>query len=815
MADKQKYIEALQKNLAEHYPHPKQVKSSLLINSELTEYTSAGISDYPVLTGSAMILADKEQITQAILLLRGYYKAFKEMRRYYDLYDGTVINTRDQLSYKAQFVTVPIGQLFIKAATSGMENVTQQYTKGTLSGKTVSILGSADMPLIDLASNLKNAVTFGGDNTQPDAASRWGASELQQMLTGSGLPRLTATVNLKAMPDPEAGQDASDSLWDSIVNKLSTEEFWAGTLTGGSSGSSSAAHPAPHPWTTDVLGTGLVNGLLSNQLLAQQVSNITGLVSAAMSGDASITDYAEAAVSALSYLAGDALNETPEKAGVGETWPVNRDDFPGASAPVSKLAKQWFNIKWSAAHQKWVEDDNVAEFIENFGQAQSLGSFTPEHFYQGVCTSATYDALTTMITPELNKIRDSAHKISWAQETDYKINSTTYGWDTDTPNPDDEVFLFWHGDLQSELNTKWKQYRSWYARSSGSDAMVHYVDQTYKKAISFFEDKGHTRGYQITVSSSDPDLTNHFVQVKDNQVVSGRTAADGVREEYPMLGILGWGEFRNKFHDEASSTKLVENYGSSYTWKINPDLTSSKLELKSGVSKTIYNRFVAARLAAGPDLFSNLYDVVLVYNDIHSFNEQDKAISLGSITAEVFGVRTGAISVPLSKAQSSKIGWMGREVVRPGSRVDCNRKTVLTIRVDQGMYAIDAAEQMTGRTITVTDARPVNKMVLQALTNSRTNNVEGCVVGADGTASIKMLSIFLQIRSNTIGVASGLVGVPSVIDGEAPLYYVYEDVRFLGESDIALTYGSSDPISVDLPFIFRRGYFVRPSGVLV
>lgn len=265
-----------------------------------------------------------------------------------------------------------------------------------------------------------------------------------------------------------------------------------------------------------------------------------------------------------------------------------------------------------------------------------------------------------------------------------------------------------------------------------------------------------------------------------------------------------------------------------------------KVSLSSSVSSLNKNRhknnpFVRDMLLAGPDLYSNMFDVYLRFNnkptstDITYPKEGDileptsymfftpvlNANLDGKIDntyTHVFestfrdvysmSVRTASVDVPMINRTISDLPFLNTKVTRPSGMTEYDLQGTLTVDCDANTYVNDMFLALAGlqRIGTYKDANGKQSYI----NKNMYNHVSQFPFMAPAKLGFQMSSVDLIVSSHSLCAYHDKTVNPGGGGFFSNILYVFKDVRFLGGSDIKFSTESSESQAVEAGFIARR-----------
>lgn len=302
------------------------------------------------------------------------------------------------------------------------------------------------------------------------------------------------------------------------------------------------------------------------------------------------------------------------------------------------------------------------------------------------------------------------------------------------------------------------------------------------------------------------------------------------------------------FVNALQKTKREKNIGFPYASKssdrkidfnVKTELSSKVNRAFSGTSenwnKDWHNPFVRDMLLAGPDLYSNMFDVYLRFNSSPTSKNIDddgsKYISnpthymyfmpvisadasrkFKSLASNVYvntfkdvyslSVRTASVDIPFVNCGTTELPFLNTKVQRPNGIVDYDLQGSLIIDCDANTYVNDMFISLAGlqrdgyyRTGDKPDT-PIKSSIFDHVTHFP--------FMAPAKLGYQMSSVDIVVSSHGLGTYKDELNNPGGGGFLSNILYVFKDVRFLGGGDIKFSTDSAESQTVEAGFIARR-----------
>ena len=248
------------------------------------------------------------------------------------------------------------------------------------------------------------------------------------------------------------------------------------------------------------------------------------------------------------------------------------------------------------------------------------------------------------------------------------------------------------------------------------------------------------------------------------------------------------------------------------------------------------NPFVRDLLLAGPDLYSNMFDVYLRFNNTPTFprDSAEKPSDVSDPTKYIFfcpvliadkkgkatqkssyvyqstfqdvysmSVRTATVDIPFVNRSSTSIPFLNTKVERPSGMVEYDLQGTLSVDCDANTYVNDMFLALAGlqrdgvfRNGKKTELEPIKKDMF--------DHVSHFPFMAPAKLGFQMSSVDIVVSSHGLGMYNDKTVNPGGGGFFSNILYVFKDVRFLGGSDIKFATESDSSQTVEAGFIARR-----------
>jgi len=245
---------------------------------------------------------------------------------------------------------------------------------------------------------------------------------------------------------------------------------------------------------------------------------------------------------------------------------------------------------------------------------------------------------------------------------------------------------------------------------------------------------------------------------------------------------------------------------------------SSKSRIKLGV-----NPAVDALISAGPDAYKNQYDLILIQAGGSSpilevmpskvkgdktFNENEYILNL--LGSSFLAVRAAGINIPEIKSQTVDIPYLWTTVTKVVPQVTLSKKQSLTIEADQYLFMYDSFMKLSGKYYSSSKFGLVEEKKNDMLNFVPVQLGSLCSKSwSDGIYNDRLgnkprLDMLVKLRN----FSPILLNDGNIAAGLEP-YFVFEDVRFLGNGQLQFSRSDVSKITFDTEFIYRRSYKVN------
>ena len=305
----------------------------------------------------------------------------------------------------------------------------------------------------------------------------------------------------------------------------------------------------------------------------------------------------------------------------------------------------------------------------------------------------------------------------------------------------------------------------------------------------------------------------------------------------------------NKFkggqnYSNSNVPKDMDDFRNMLKNSIKSGLSGSNAILKKNERR---NPFVEDLLAAGPDLYSNMFDVYLRFNKKSSGNSSngqkvDEGFSsysyvyflpvisvknggavintethaLKSTFEDVYSlsVRTASVDVPMINRSTTSLPLLNTKVERPTGSIDYDLQGTLSIDCDANTYVHDMFMSLSGlqrdgyfKNNTETALKPIKDELY--------DHILHFPFMAPARTGFHNTSIDLVVSSHSLAAYSNKNVNPSAGGFFSNILYVFKDVRFLGCNDIKFSNESDSSSSVDVGFIAKNlETYYKPDNVI-
>ena len=321
--------------------------------------------------------------------------------------------------------------------------------------------------------------------------------------------------------------------------------------------------------------------------------------------------------------------------------------------------------------------------------------------------------------------------------------------------------------------------------------------------------------------------------------------------KYGKLNPVALSKVSLAYISKMSGKKRVKNSGYEYTnksyfqekgidFKVNENLALNVSAISSESSKNRArpknNPFIRDMLLAGPDLYSNMFDVYMRFNntptspDLTVNNENnlsdptsyvyflpvivaDKngkaktkySYALESTFKDVYSlsVRTASVDIPLINRGTTDIPFLNTKITRPSGTVEYDLQGTLSVDCDANTYVNDmfmalAGLQRDGK------FRNGKSATFEPIRKGMYDHVTHFPFMAPAKTGFQMSSVDIVVSSHGLGMYQDKTVNPGGGGFFSNILYVLKDVRFLGGSDIKFSTDNDSSQTIEAGFIARR-----------
>lgn len=296
----------------------------------------------------------------------------------------------------------------------------------------------------------------------------------------------------------------------------------------------------------------------------------------------------------------------------------------------------------------------------------------------------------------------------------------------------------------------------------------------------------------------------------------------------PTTVQLSWQNYDKMLENIAQQLSQITDLGVSandtigISYKIWKTLVGSMLSDASYPGKTVptgVNHAVDALVQSGPDFYKNQYDLILIQVDkkgkpLDSLVEEEHTedeVMTNLLGSSMLAVRTAGIQIPEMKSKTVDIPILWTSVTKAVPHTEMAHKQTLTIEADQYLFIYDTLMKLSGKfyasskygLIDPTKELPTTGFIPIQLGSLVAAAWSDSAWGAKLSSKAR-LDMIVKLRN----FSPVLVNEWNIAPGLEP-YFVFEDVRFLGNGAMSLGRADVSKATFDAEFIFRRMYKVN------
>lgn len=391
---------------------------------------------------------------------------------------------------------------------------------------------------------------------------------------------------------------------------------------------------------------------------------------------------------------------------------------------------------------------------------------------------------------------------------------------------DNGVVQDWVTDLQKQEIVVLSGIKS----TKGTDMSTEAIDWLHN-IIDTDSSNGNTFRYNFTVYKNGTSIRMTPMFGKLNPVALSKVSISYVSKmsRKKRIGKAGF-EYINKsyFQEKELDFKVSENLALKVSAN-SSESSKNRLRQKN-------NPFIRDMLLAGPDLFSNMFDVYLRFNNfptnpdltlnvenslsdptsyvyfipILEVSQKGKSklkqsYALESTFNDVYSisVRTASVDIPLIKRGITDIPFLNTKITRPNGLVEYDLQGTLSIDCDANTYVNDMFLALAGlqrdgkfRNGKSTTFKPINEGMY--------DHVSHFPFMAPAKTGFQMTSVDIVVSSHGLGAYHDKSVNPGGGGFFSNILYVLKDVRFLGSSDIKFSTESDSSQTIEAGFVARR-----------
>lgn len=343
-------------------------------------------------------------------------------------------------------------------------------------------------------------------------------------------------------------------------------------------------------------------------------------------------------------------------------------------------------------------------------------------------------------------------------------------------------------------------------------------------------------------NSSGPNFRFNFVVYRNGKNIKQRPVYGKLDPVYlSRLSITWVSKFRKaKRIKEQGFAYQKESYFDKNKFKVKDDLALNISKPNSASSENKNrdknNPFVRDLLSAGPDLYSNMFDVYLRFNNTPTFprDSEEQPTSIPDPTKYIFfcpvlisnrkgkatqkssfvyqstfqdaysmSVRTATVDIPLVNRGSTSIPFLNTKVERPSGMIEYDLQGTLSVDCDANTYVNDMFLALAGLQRDGLFRNGKNPQ-LEPIKKDMFDHSSHFPFMAPAKLGFQMTSVDIVVSSHSLNMYNDKTVNPGGGGFFSNILYVFKDVRFLGGSDIKFSTESDASQTVEAGFIARR-----------
>ena len=396
------------------------------------------------------------------------------------------------------------------------------------------------------------------------------------------------------------------------------------------------------------------------------------------------------------------------------------------------------------------------------------------------------------------------------------------------------------GDIMTELSSDWlKEIREAHPEETERDSIKSTTGSRMNEVVESWLD------YMIqNDNSSGANFRFNFVVYRNGKNIKQR----------PMYGRLDPTHLSSlsiQWVSKFRKAKRVKKQGFAYQKDSYFDKNKINFKVKDNLALNISkpnsassenksrdknNPFVRDLLLAGPDLYSNMFDVYLRFNNTPTFprDSEEQPSDVSDPTKYVFfcpvlivdkkgkatqksslvyqstfqdvysmSVRTATVDIPLVNRGSTSIPFLNTKVERPSGMIEYDLQGTLSVDCDANTYVNDMFLALAGLQRDGMFRNGKNSQ-LEPIKKGMFDHVSHFPFMAPAKLGFQMTSVDIVVSSHGLNMYNDKTVNPGGGGFFSNILYVFKDVRFLGGSDIKFSTESDASQTVEAGFIARR-----------
>jgi hypothetical protein len=353
-----------------------------------------------------------------------------------------------------------------------------------------------------------------------------------------------------------------------------------------------------------------------------------------------------------------------------------------------------------------------------------------------------------------------------------------------------------------------------------------------------------------------PGANTYLLPIKASQIASNYSREQFIKlaiedeEENPLLNVFGVDKDLINFYI-ATKVERTREFDVSGKEKVADEEEVKTLDRESIAAAVNRSNIqlnlrpktasIEKMLLSGPDLYSNMFDVIIAWNPKYPLGEEDylknsppAALNIKEkilLSQACLITRFASIDIPTPVKNTFVTSYQMRSIERVASNVNYSRKSQFTIDADENLFVLDLMQNLSGHMgklepfdISDSAVNTLKSTASQAGVQLMNNNIgflremskmspwEGREgqnrrwQGLSDQESIPGQGLCIIVRERFLSDYLYKNGIVAVNTDREP-YWIFENIRILGTSDsIRFNRDDASKHTFTVGFIFRRCY---------